>query len=57
MQKQEALSNEEQFGDAPLYFNSFAVHSTGIIKAQTLLRVDTYNLACVPYQFSMTHLE
>ena len=53
MQKQEALNYEAQFGDAPLYFNPFAVHCTGIIKAQTLLKVDTYNLACVPYQFSM----
>lgn len=53
MQKGEALSYEEQFAEAPLYFNAFAVNSTGIVKSQTILKVDTYNLACVPYQFSM----
>jgi hypothetical protein len=53
MQKQEVLSNEEQFKDALLSFTPFVLRSTGIIQAQTSLKVDTYNLVCVPYQLSM----
>jgi hypothetical protein len=53
MQKQETLSHEEQFKDATVSFSPFVQYSTGIIQSQTVLKVDTYNLICVPYQFTM----
>jgi len=54
MQKVETLSYEEQFKDAVVSFGPFALHSTGIIQSQTSLKVETYTLACVPYQLSMS---
>jgi hypothetical protein len=56
MRKLETLSYEEQFKDAVVSFSPFALHSTGIIQSQTSLKVDTYTLACVPYQLSMTRV-
>lgn len=53
MQKQETLSYEEQYKDVVVSFSPFVLHSTGIIQSQTSLKVDTYTLACVPYQISM----
>lgn len=53
MQKIETLSYEEQFKDAVVIFDSFALQSTGIIQSQTSLKVETYTLACSPYQLSM----
>lgn len=53
MEKIETLSNEAQFADTPLYFNSFAYENLGMLKTQTVLKVDSYALICVPYQFSM----
>jgi len=53
MQKQETLSYEEQFKDAQVSFSPFVLRSTGIQQSQTNLKVDTYNLACAPYQLSM----
>ncbi len=53
MQRIETLSYEEQFKDAVVAFDSFALQSTGIIQSQTALKVETYTLACVPYQLSM----
>jgi hypothetical protein len=54
MQKVEPLSYEEQFKDAVVAFGPFALRSTGIIQSQTVLKVETYSLACVPYQLSMS---
>lgn len=54
MQKVETLSYEEQFKDATVSFSPFVQSSTGIIQSQTSLKVDTYTLACVPYQLSMS---
>lgn len=54
MQKVETLSYEEQFRDAVVAFGPFALQSTGIIQSQTVLKVETYTLACVPYQLSMS---
>jgi hypothetical protein len=34
-----------------LSFSPFAVQNTGIIPAQTLLKLDTYAIACIPWQF------
>jgi hypothetical protein len=48
------LSYEEQFKDVVVPFSPFVLNSTGIIQSQTSLKVDTYTLACVPYQISMT---
>lgn len=53
MQKQETLSYEEQFADQSVGFSPYTLWSTGIVPAQTLLKVDSYSLACVPFQFSM----
>jgi hypothetical protein len=53
MQKIETLNYEEQFKDVVVSFSPFVLHSTGIIQSQTSLKVDTYTLACVPYQISM----
>jgi hypothetical protein len=53
MEKHETLSYEEQFKDQSVSFSPYALWNTGIAPAQTLLKVDTYNLACVPYQFGM----
>lgn len=54
MQKPETLSYEEQYKDMVVSFSPFVLHSTGIIQTQTSLKVDTYTLACVPYQLSMS---
>ena len=48
------MNYEEQYRDATVQFNPFAFSNTGIIKAQTILKVDTYNLIALPFQFSMT---
>jgi hypothetical protein len=56
MQKLETLSYEEQFKDVAISFSPFVLHSTGIIQSQTSLKVDTYSVACVPYQLSMTRV-
>jgi hypothetical protein len=53
VQKQETLSYEEQYRDVVVSFSPFVLNSTGIIQSQTSLKVDTYTLACVPYQISM----
>ncbi len=53
MQKQATLNYEEQYAQALVQWNAFAVQATGLAQGQTLLKVDTYNLACVPYQFTM----
>lgn len=53
MLKQETLSYEEQYRDAVVSFSPFVQQSTGIIQSLTSLKVDTYTLACVPYQLSM----
>jgi len=54
MQKTETMSFEEQYKDVVISFSPFVLHSTGIVQSQTSLKVDTYTLACVPYQISMT---
>jgi len=50
----ETMSYEEQYKDAVVSFSPFVLASTGIVQSQTSLKVDTYTLACVPYQISMT---
>jgi hypothetical protein len=54
MQKIETLSFAEQYKDAVVSFSPFVLHSTGIIQSQTSIKVDTYTLACVPYQLTMS---
>jgi hypothetical protein len=54
MQKQETMSFAEQFKDSIVSCSPFVLRSTGIIQSLTSLKVDTYNLSCVPYQLSMT---
>ena len=53
MQKQETLSYEEQYKDQSVNFTPHALWGTGIVTSQSLLKVDTFNLACIPYQFGM----
>jgi hypothetical protein len=53
MQKQETLSYQEQFKDAVVSLSPFVCSSTGIFQSQTSIKIDTYTLACVPYQLSM----
>lgn len=48
------MSYEEQFKDAVVSFSPYVLSSTGIVQSQTALKVDTYTLACAPYQLSMT---
>ena len=54
MQKQETLSYQEQFKDAVVSLSPFVCGSTGILQSQTSIKIDTYTLACVPYQLTMT---
>jgi hypothetical protein len=56
MQKQEALSYEEQFKDVSISFSPFVIRSIGMVQSQTSLKVDTYTIACVPYQISMARV-
>jgi len=56
MQKLETLNYEEQFRDVVISFSPFVLGSTGIVQSQTSLKVDTYTLACVPYQISMSRV-
>lgn len=37
--------------DAMLSFSPFAIQNTGIIPTQTILKLDTYSIACIPWQF------
>jgi len=48
------MSYEDQYRDIVIPFSPFVLNSTGIIQSQTSLKVDTYTLACVPYQISMS---
>ncbi|HUW40671.1 MAG TPA: hypothetical protein VMV90_06640 [Rectinemataceae bacterium] len=54
MQKQETLSYADQYKDAVIPCSPFVFRSTGLVQSLTSLKVETYNLACVPYQFSMS---
>ena len=54
MQKQETLSYQEHYKNSVVAFSPFVSQSMGIIQSQTSLKVDTYTLACVPYQLSMS---
>lgn len=56
MQKVGTLNYEEQFKDVVVSFSPFVLGSTGIVQSQTSLKVDTYSLACVPYQVSMSRV-
>jgi hypothetical protein len=56
MDKIQPLKYEEQFKDVTVAFSPFVLQSTGIVQSQTSLKVDTYTLACVPYQISMARV-
>ncbi len=47
------MNYEERYADALVQWNPFAIQSTGLVQGGTVLKIDTYNLVCVPYQFSM----
>jgi len=43
----------ETYSDAVVALSPFAVKKLGLISNQTLLKLDTYSLVCVPYRLSM----
>lgn len=45
------MNTEERFGDALLSFSPFTILNTGILQAQTILKLDTYAIASIPWQF------
>lgn len=47
------MTYEEQYAEASVLFSSFAFANTGLIKSQTLLKLETYNLVMVPWQLGM----
>jgi len=53
MPRQETIDYEEQYKDSTVFFSSFAFTNTGLIKSQTTLKIDTYTLMTVPWQFGM----
>lgn len=53
MHKQETLNYEEQYKDALVAFSSFALANTGIDRTQTQLKIDSYVLSAIPWQFGM----
>jgi hypothetical protein len=53
MPKQETLGQSEEEGGSSVHFGPHGLWSTGVLPRETLLTVDSYSLACVPYQFSL----
>lgn len=47
------MNYETQYPDSTIQFNPFAFANTGIVKAQTLLKLDTYTVIAIPFQFTM----
>jgi hypothetical protein len=43
----------ELYADAVVSLGPFSIKKMGLISNQTLLKLDTYNLVCVPYRISM----
>jgi hypothetical protein len=56
VQKAETPSIAERYKGIVVSFSPFVLRSTGIIQSQTILKVDTYSLTCVPYQLSMSRV-
>ena len=53
MAKSDKVSVSETYADAVVSLSPFALKKLGIISNQTILKVDTYNLVCIPYRLSM----
>lgn len=53
MVKSEQANNSEMFSDETVSLSPFAIKKMGLISNQSLLKVDTYSLVCVPYKISM----
>lgn len=53
MIKSEKINYAESYADSVVSLSPFAIKKMGVISNQTLLKVDTYNLVCVPYRISM----
>lgn len=43
----------EQYADTAVSFNQYALKKTGIVPGQTVLKMETYNLVCMPWQATM----
>ncbi len=53
MIKSDKADYAETYSDAVVALSPFAVKKMGLISNQTLLKVDTSNLVCIPYRLSM----
>ncbi|NLJ46719.1 MAG: hypothetical protein GX430_09175 [Treponema sp.] len=53
MVKNEKADVSETYADSVVSLTPFALKKLGIVSNQTLLKVDTYNLVCIPYRLSM----
>lgn len=53
MVKTDKVNVSETYAESVVSLSPFALKKLGIISNQTLLKVDTYNLVCIPYRLSM----
>ncbi len=53
MAKTDKITFSDTYGDAVVSLSPFALKKLGIVSNQTILKVDTYNLVCVPFRLSM----
>jgi hypothetical protein len=51
-----SLNSIEAYKDRPIMFTTHAVKHIGIKQNQTVLKLDTYNIICVPYRISVTNI-
>jgi hypothetical protein len=49
-------ASAEMYKDRPIMFTTHAVKHIGIKQNQTVLKLDTYNIICVPYRVSVTNI-
>jgi hypothetical protein len=53
MADQQTRDYHERYSDQLIRFNPYAVKKTGLLQAQTLLKLEEYVLICAPYQLGM----
>ena len=53
MAKTDKVNLSETYADSVVALSPFALKKLGILSNQTILKIDTYNLVCVPYRLSM----
>jgi hypothetical protein len=47
---------QQKFADQTIRFNPYAIKKTGLVQAQTLLKIEDLVLICAPYQLSMSRV-